>query len=299
MVGTIAGVLLATVLNNGGGAWDNAKKYIESGDLKDDDGNVLGKGTEPTPRPSSATRSATRSRTPPARRCTCSSSCSPRSRWCSRRSSSGRDRRPRRVSTDIRRRGCPTDGRRPPGRAHRAPPGPDRVHPGQLIGASRARALDLRLGDRWADRQPGVRRLPAPGNARRAARLLRAGLDPLCRRLAGEHSRAAHRRRPRPSHRMAAHRRHHSRGPHRLRARGTHRGHLPCATTTPHASRSPASWWLGALALWLADRLGSQRGGSTTCATPTALAIGVAQALALFPGISRSGATITAGAPWG
>jgi K(+)-stimulated pyrophosphate-energized sodium pump len=45
MVGTIAGVLLATVLNNGGGAWDNAKKYIESGQLKDDDGNVLGKGT--------------------------------------------------------------------------------------------------------------------------------------------------------------------------------------------------------------------------------------------------------------
>ena len=31
MVGTIAGVMLATVLNNGGGAWDNAKKYIESG----------------------------------------------------------------------------------------------------------------------------------------------------------------------------------------------------------------------------------------------------------------------------
>src|SRR3954453_23261493 len=42
MVGTIAGVLLATVLNNGGGAWDNAKKYIESGNLKDDLGNVLG-----------------------------------------------------------------------------------------------------------------------------------------------------------------------------------------------------------------------------------------------------------------
>ena len=46
MVGTIAGVLLATVLNNGGGAWDNAKKYIESGQLKDDEGNVLGKGSE-------------------------------------------------------------------------------------------------------------------------------------------------------------------------------------------------------------------------------------------------------------
>ena len=46
MVGTIAGVLLATFLNNGGGAWDNAKKYIESGNLKDADGNVLGKGTD-------------------------------------------------------------------------------------------------------------------------------------------------------------------------------------------------------------------------------------------------------------
>src|SRR5664280_497828 len=43
MVGTIAGVLLATVLNNSGGAWDNAKKYIESGHLLDDDGNVIGK----------------------------------------------------------------------------------------------------------------------------------------------------------------------------------------------------------------------------------------------------------------
>ena len=31
MVGTIAGVLLALVLNTGGGAWDNAKKYIEEG----------------------------------------------------------------------------------------------------------------------------------------------------------------------------------------------------------------------------------------------------------------------------
>jgi K(+)-stimulated pyrophosphate-energized sodium pump len=30
MVGTIAGIILATVLNNSGGAWDNAKKWIES-----------------------------------------------------------------------------------------------------------------------------------------------------------------------------------------------------------------------------------------------------------------------------
>ncbi|HEU5324419.1 MAG TPA: sodium-translocating pyrophosphatase [Candidatus Limnocylindria bacterium] len=46
MVGTIAGVLLATVLNNGGGAWDNAKKFIEAGHLTDDAGNVLGKGSD-------------------------------------------------------------------------------------------------------------------------------------------------------------------------------------------------------------------------------------------------------------
>ena len=31
MVGTIGGVLVATMLNNGGGAWDNAKKFIETG----------------------------------------------------------------------------------------------------------------------------------------------------------------------------------------------------------------------------------------------------------------------------
>jgi len=46
MVGTISGVMLATVLNNSGGAWDNAKKYIESGQLKDAAGNVLGKKTD-------------------------------------------------------------------------------------------------------------------------------------------------------------------------------------------------------------------------------------------------------------
>lgn len=31
MVATIAGILMAILLNNGGGAWDNAKKYIEDG----------------------------------------------------------------------------------------------------------------------------------------------------------------------------------------------------------------------------------------------------------------------------
>jgi K(+)-stimulated pyrophosphate-energized sodium pump len=46
IIGTIGGILMATVLNNGGGAWDNAKKFIESGGLKDENGNVLGKGSE-------------------------------------------------------------------------------------------------------------------------------------------------------------------------------------------------------------------------------------------------------------
>jgi len=46
MVGTIAGILMATVMNNGGGAWDNAKKYIESGHFMVD-GVVVGKRSEP------------------------------------------------------------------------------------------------------------------------------------------------------------------------------------------------------------------------------------------------------------
>lgn len=43
MVGTIAGVIMALVMNNAGGAWDNAKKFIESGEFKDSQGVVQGK----------------------------------------------------------------------------------------------------------------------------------------------------------------------------------------------------------------------------------------------------------------
>ncbi|MDD5544651.1 MAG: sodium-translocating pyrophosphatase [Acidobacteriia bacterium] len=46
MIGTIGGILMATFMNNGGGAWDNAKKFIESGKFMVD-GKVVGKKSEP------------------------------------------------------------------------------------------------------------------------------------------------------------------------------------------------------------------------------------------------------------
>jgi K(+)-stimulated pyrophosphate-energized sodium pump len=58
MVGTMGGIVLALFLNNSGGAWDNAKKFIEAGNLRvnalgdmvgpnDSTGVVLGKKSEP------------------------------------------------------------------------------------------------------------------------------------------------------------------------------------------------------------------------------------------------------------
>jgi K(+)-stimulated pyrophosphate-energized sodium pump len=45
IVGTIGGIIVATFLNNSGGAWDNAKKFIEAGELKDEGGASIGKAT--------------------------------------------------------------------------------------------------------------------------------------------------------------------------------------------------------------------------------------------------------------
>ena len=52
---------------------------------------------------------------------------------------------------------------------------------------------------------------------------------------------------------------------------------------------------LGAVALFVADRLGARRNDLEGLTRGAALTIGFSQALALLPGISRSGATITAG----
>jgi undecaprenyl-diphosphatase len=52
---------------------------------------------------------------------------------------------------------------------------------------------------------------------------------------------------------------------------------------------------VGAIGLWLADRVGTRTRELDAMDARSALVIGFSQALALLPGISRSGATITAG----
>jgi len=52
---------------------------------------------------------------------------------------------------------------------------------------------------------------------------------------------------------------------------------------------------LGAGLLFLVERLSPRAGTEATLSVPGAFAIGAAQAMALMPGVSRSGATITAG----
>ena len=50
----------------------------------------------------------------------------------------------------------------------------------------------------------------------------------------------------------------------------------------------------GAAAMWIADALAPQRRGRTDAGVVDALALGLAQACALVPGVSRNGATLTA-----
>ena len=51
---------------------------------------------------------------------------------------------------------------------------------------------------------------------------------------------------------------------------------------------------IGGVLLWLADRLGPERRGTAAWGVPDAALMGLAQALALVPGTSRSGITMTA-----
>src|SRR5258708_36958683 len=66
MVGTMGGILMATVLNNSGGTGDNAKKYIELGMLKGDGGSTLGKGTDAHAAPVTGDTVRDPSKEPPA-----------------------------------------------------------------------------------------------------------------------------------------------------------------------------------------------------------------------------------------
>ncbi len=65
-----------------------------------------------------------------------------------------------------------------------------------------------------------------------------------------------------------------------------------------NAVRSPAlvavTLLVGAAIIWLADRIGGREKGVDDVTFPIALGIGVAQAVALVPGISRSGISISA-----
>ena len=45
IIGTIGGIMMATFFNNSGGAWDNAKKFIESGAMKEADGTPVQKAS--------------------------------------------------------------------------------------------------------------------------------------------------------------------------------------------------------------------------------------------------------------
>ena len=83
-------------------------------------------------------------------------------------------------------------------------------------------------------------------------------------------------------------------------------GSVPAAITgvllekqAESAFRSPvliaATMAIFGLILWVADSYGSKKGGEHDLSFSKALLIGCAQALALIPGVSRSGSTMTAG----
>ena len=166
MVGTIAGVLLATVLNNGGGAWDNAKKYIESGNLKDDDGNVLGKGSDAHAAAVVGDTVGDPFKDTAGPRSTSSSSCSQRSPWFSPRCSFDKEGRSGGFALrDL------TDGHLRPGACHGDRAGTHRVPADLLVRAPHHRPVPAGL-DRPVHHVARVQRDAPHRDAGRAARLL-------------------------------------------------------------------------------------------------------------------------------
>jgi undecaprenyl-diphosphatase len=69
----------------------------------------------------------------------------------------------------------------------------------------------------------------------------------------------------------------------------------PIETAFRNANLVAVTLTIGAAVLWLSDRLGARAKGVGDVSFPVALGIGAAQALALVPGISRSGISIAAG----
>src|SRR2546430_1111312 len=116
------------------------------------------------------------SRTPPDLHCTSWSSCSPRSRWSWRRSSSAKRRLVR--------------APRPAGGLHRSDPGTHRVHSGQLLGTP-----DRCAAPAWLERPihqlQWLRRDAPYGHPGRPAHLLLARSRSPARRLAGLNREAA------------------------------------------------------------------------------------------------------------
>ncbi|MEX1170215.1 MAG: undecaprenyl-diphosphate phosphatase [Chloroflexota bacterium] len=66
-------------------------------------------------------------------------------------------------------------------------------------------------------------------------------------------------------------------------------------TTFRHVGLVAVTLLIGAAILWLADRWGGRRRAIADLTFPIAVMIGAAQAVALIPGISRSGISISAG----
>ena len=166
--------------------------------------------------------------------------------------------------------------------------GTHRVPAGLVVWPPDPRSVPVRLG-RPVHHVARVQRDAPPGHAGRPARLLPRGLGASDPGRARGDTRPLVRRRPGPPARLAARRRDHPCRARRPPAQRPRRGTVPRGRSRRrHAGRR----WRHPV------HRRSRRGRSRAIADvtfPIAIGIGVAQALALVPGISRSGISISAG----